>query len=166
MNASLSSQDLIQTPEELIRSFRQRDQKHVQIPKSMPFPLELGNYLAWNEPSGVRVYLVFKKPEWPRPVGVVFRRDQPGGSASPACMCEWCHATGPADEVGLLTVTVNAHRRVGLNLCLNLDCVDKLETSAQLMGQDASKSVEKHRERMAHFCRQVLGLVGRVQDYF
>ncbi len=67
--------DQIKSSEELLKAFRSRDQKNVFIPKTMRFPLSIGHYLAWTEPSGVRVYLVFKKADWKAPVGVAFRRE-------------------------------------------------------------------------------------------
>src|SRR4051812_48757300 len=104
----------IGSADELLEVFRPRDRKNVFIPRTMRFPLTLGGYLTWTEPSGVRIYLVFRKPEWKSPVGVAFRRDQRGGLGSPPGVCDWCISTGPSDQIGLLTATVNPKKRVGV----------------------------------------------------
>lgn len=146
----------IHSPEELIRAFRPRDQKHVFIPKTMQFPLSLKHYVAWTEPSGVRIFLVFKRPGWKKAVGVAFRRDQQGSAMSPTGVCDWCIAHGSADQVGLLTATVNSKKRAGVNLCLDLSCIQKLETAAHLSGQELNKLAERLYERMIRFCEEVL----------
>ncbi len=147
---------VLQSENELLKTFRPRDQKHVIIPWTMKFPLQLGHYLAWTESSGVRIYLVFKRPEWASPRGIAFRRDQQGSATSPAGVCDWCIAQGPSDQIGLLTATVNSKTRVGVNLCLDLSCASKLENIAQLTGQDVGKMLDKLTGKMARFCEEAL----------
>jgi hypothetical protein len=149
------------TREELLNAFRTKEQKNVIIPTSMKFPISLGHYLVWQEPSGVRLYLVFKKPEWKSAVGISFRRDQTGSTTSPPGICDWCIHIGPSDEVGLLTATVNSKVRVGINLCLDLSCIDKLEINARLAGKSFDKMVEKLKNNMSRFCKEALGIEGK-----
>ena len=151
----------IRTAEDLVVTFRERDQKHVILPPGMRFPVALEHYLTWIEPSGVRVYLVFQLPDWKQAVGVVFRRDQQGSSTSPPGLCEWCLSTGPSDQVGLLTATVDSKRRVGLNLCLDLSCLLKLEMVSTLSGIQLPKLTTRLYQQMDRFCREVLGIDGR-----
>lgn len=141
----------IHSEEDLIEVFRPRDRKHVFLPQNLHFPILIRSYMTWTEPSGVRVYLVFKKPEWNHALGIAFRRDQQGSLPSPTGMCDWCLDYGPSDKIGLLTATVTHKKRIGVNLCLDLSCIRKLETTANLTGQDFDKLVTKLLDKMERF---------------
>lgn len=141
---------------ELIGAFRSRDRKHVLIPRSMRFPIGIDHLLAWTEPSGVRIFLVCKNREWRAPVGIAFRRDQQGVAVSPPGMCEWCLSTGPSDQIGLLTATVDSKTRVGVNLCLDLGCIQKLETLSSTSGVRLEKLTARLHERMDRFVREAV----------
>ena len=114
----------IATPEDLKSTFRTLDQDEVDIPQDMKFPIGLKQTLKWIEPSGARIFFVFEDPVLHRPFGLVFHRNP--GTPAPINMCDWCHSVRGGNEVNLLTVKADDHRRVGAHLCQNLDCVEKL----------------------------------------
>jgi hypothetical protein len=147
---------LIKTEQDLHNAFRPRERDVVTLPEDAHFPLFVRDYLAWVEPAGARVFLVFEDPESKRPLGIAFRRDQtPGGSIG---MCEWCHSMGAADEVGLLTADKNSKRRMGVGLCRDLRCAQRLEQAADLAGRSAKEPKRRLLERMARFAREGLGI--------
>ncbi|PTL84320.1 FBP domain-containing protein [Vitiosangium sp. GDMCC 1.1324] len=148
---------LIQTEEDLLRAFRPRDRQTVEVPKGTRFPLFVRDYLTWVEPAGTRVFLVLPSPgNSKQPMGIAFRRDSHGGASPSPCMCEWCHSYGPANEIGMLTTDVNSKRRVGVSLCLDLRCKEKLETAADLSGRNSRDLTKVLMERMHHFAREAL----------
>jgi hypothetical protein len=106
---------------QLLSAFRESEQAEVHIPADFTFPLALKDYIAWVEPSGHRVYLVFRETQSGNPLGVVFQRTR-GSADTAASMCQWCHSVRPGSSVGLLTTGAGPNRRVGLHLCANLDC--------------------------------------------
>jgi hypothetical protein len=125
----------------------------------MQFPLDAKDYLAWIEPSGCRVYLVFRGEGFKGPLGISFRRDQTLGPTV-AAMCEWCHSVRSGNEIGVLTVTSNQRKRVGLSLCRDLSCADKTRS---LPGHNDFQSnevtqerVRKIIQRMVHFAQREL----------
>lgn len=111
----------IQDEHQLRASFRDFEQNQVQVPQDFKFPLALKDYLSWVEPSGHRVYLVFRDHLSGHPMGVVFQRTRGSADASPS-MCQWCHAVRPGSAVGLLTTQAGKERRIGIHLCVDLDC--------------------------------------------
>jgi hypothetical protein len=117
------------------------------------------DYLAWVEPSGHRTYLVFADPAANKARGIVFRRGHQSAD-SPAAMCDWCHSVRGRGAVGLLTATVSPTNRIGLNLCRDLSCKDKLEKTPGV--NDLFESIppddKKRRlvERMSEFARRNL----------
>jgi hypothetical protein len=60
--------------------------------------------------------------------------------------------------VGLLTTDVNSHRRVGVNLCVDLRCKQKLEDAADRSGRHPLESIEQLKERMSRFAHEALGI--------
>jgi hypothetical protein len=116
----------IATEEEMKQTFRPIDQDEVQFPAEMTFPLLVRDYLAWVEPSGHRAFLVFADPASHKARGIVFKRGHQSADA-PAAMCDWCHSVRGKGAVGLLTATVSKTNRIGLTLCRDLSCKDKLE---------------------------------------
>jgi hypothetical protein len=115
------------------------------------------DYLAWTETSGARVYLVFAPPGSRKPIGIIFRRDASDGSGI-SSMCDWCHSYGSSSEVGLLTTDVNSKRRVGVHLCVDLRCKEKLEDAADRAGRHPIEYLERLRERMSRFAHEALGI--------
>jgi hypothetical protein len=147
---------LIKTEKELLQAFRPRDREKVELPEGIKFPLFVRDYLTWVEPAGTRVFLVLPSPGSSRkPMGIAFRRDAQGGGAV-SHMCDWCHAYGSSNEIGLLTTDVNSKRRVGVNLCLDLRCKEKLEAAADLSGRNPRDFTNALMERMTHFAREAL----------
>jgi hypothetical protein len=67
-------------------------------------------------------------------------------------------AHGSAAEIGLLTTDVDAKRRVGVNLCLDLRCSERLESRTNLAGGSALDENKKLIERMARFAQEALGI--------
>ena len=145
----------IETEKDLLQAFRPRDRDKVEVPRDLRFPLFVRDYLTWVEPAGTRVFLVCPSPQGKRPMGIAFRRDSHGDS-TPSQMCDWCHTHGPSTEIGLLTTDVNSKRRVGVNLCLDLRCKDKLESVADLSGRHPRDLVSPLMERMLRFAREAL----------
>lgn len=146
---------LIRTEQELIQAFRPRERDVVQPPEGGRWPLVVRDYVAWVEPAGARVFLVFQDPESKRPLGIAFRRDTSGGSGQ---MCEWCHSLGTGDEIGLLTADRSSRKRVGIGLCRDLRCREKLEDAANLAGRSDELPKRQLMERMVRFAREALGI--------
>jgi hypothetical protein len=153
----------IETESDLLKAFRPRDRKHVEPPGETRFPLFVRDYFAWVDPYGVRVFLVFTAPGAKRPTGIAFRRDQQGDPALSPLMCDWCHSPS-SSEVGLLTTDANSKRRVGVNLCLDLRCGERLESMSDRAGQSALDNNRKLIERMARFAHEALGIEGHPED--
>jgi hypothetical protein len=148
----------IETEKDLLNAFRSRDRKHVELPKGTRFPLFVRDYLAWVDPYGVRVFLVFTAPDSQRPTGIAFRRDQQGDKNTVPHVCDWCRSHGTSDQVGLLTTDVDSKRRVGIGLCLDLRCSERLETTANLAGRNVIDETKRLIERMARFAHEALGM--------
>jgi hypothetical protein len=148
----------IETEKELLSAFRSRDRKHVELPKGTRLPLFVRDYLAWVDPYGVRVFLMFTAPGSNRPTGIAFRRDQQGDKTLASRMCDWCRASGAADQIGLLTTDVDSKRRVGVNLCLDLRCGEKLEAATNLAGRSVLDENRHLIERMSRFASEALGI--------
>ena len=148
----------IETEKELLNAFRSRDRKHVELPKGTRLPLFVRDYLAWVDPYGVRVFLVFTAPGNNRPTGIAFRRDQQGDKTLALRVCDWCRASGSADQIGLLTTDVDSKRRVGVNLCLDLRCNEKLEAATNMAGGSVLDENRQLLERMARFASEALGI--------
>ncbi|WNG16235.1 FBP domain-containing protein [Cystobacter fuscus] len=149
---------LIDTEKEFLGAFRSRDRKFVEPPKGTQFPLFVRDYLSWVDPHGVRVFLVFAPPGGKKPTGIAFRRDQQGDKTLALRVCDWCRSSGSADQIGLLTTDVDSKRRVGVNLCLDLRCNERLESATNLAGRNALDENRQLLERMARFATEALGL--------
>ena len=145
--------------EEMKQSFRPIDQDEVEFPSDLVFPLLIRDYLAWVEPSGHRTFLVFADPVAKKPRGIVFKRG-PSFADAPAAMCDWCHSVRGKGSVGLLTAAVSKTNRVGLMLCRDLSCRDKLEKppAANDVFETHQPDDKKRRllERMSHFAQRNL----------
>ncbi|WNG58048.1 FBP domain-containing protein [Archangium violaceum] len=148
----------IETEKELLSAFRSRDRKHVELPKGTQLPLFVRDYLAWVDPYGVRVFLVFTAPGGKRPTGIAFRRDQQGDKVLAPRVCDWCRASGASDQVGLLTTDVDSKRRVGVNLCLDLRCNERLEAEMNRAGRSVVDENKHLIERMSRFASEALGM--------
>ena len=150
----------IASEKELLESFRPLDREEVlEFPANLKFPFLLKDYLTWTEPSGHRIYLVFNEQDTRRPLGIVFKRGQGAGTAPPQ-MCEWCHSVRAGDGVGLLTATASSSRRVGLHLCRDLSCKDKVESTPGandfFESMSSRERIQRIVGRMTEFARRQL----------
>jgi len=141
--------------EMLIQTFRPRDRAGMEIPSDLKFPLFVRDYVAWREPSGAGVRLVFGPPGG-APTGIFFRRAH--GEPNTAQMCEWCHSGGGADQIGLMTADVNSRKRAGITICLDLRCQEKIEDAANRAGRSALDAKRAMMERIAKFAHEALGI--------
>ncbi|MBS1963281.1 MAG: FBP domain-containing protein [Bdellovibrionales bacterium] len=144
----------IENENDLRDAFRNLDRDAVEIPADFRFPIYVRDYLAWRESSGARVFLVFAEPEQRKTFGIAFRADQSRGVAPHHC--EWCHSTGGSSEIGLLTANASDRKRVGLHLCLDLTCLGKLESRANLSGENSRVIARRLTANMMDFARRTL----------
>lgn len=128
----------IASEKELVESFRYRDQKKLILPEKLKFPFNVRSYFTWKEPSGVYTYLVFKMPNWDLPRGVAFKRTsgEPAGG-----LCSWCNSYGASDELGMLSVTMNANVSSSYFLCNDLRCIEKIEDTSAMGGKNPEKYI-------------------------
>jgi hypothetical protein len=78
-------------------------------------------------------------------------------------MCEWCHSYGSSSEVGMLTTDVDNRRRVGMTLCNDLRCKEKLEDAADRSGRHPLQFLEHPNARMFRFAHEALGIKSQLQ---
>jgi hypothetical protein len=148
---------LIQTETDLVAAFRPRDRAQVALPPGTRLPLLVRDYRAWLDPQGFRTFLVLAEPGGRRPMGIVFEREARGG-APVSQLCDWCHCSGSSQDIGLLTTSATSKRRVGVNVCLDLTCSDKLEDLARLTGRNQRDLAAGLASRMLRFAREGLGM--------
>ena len=138
----------IESEAELISSFRLRDQKKLILPKGLTYPFNVRSYFTWAESNGVYTYLVFKMPNWDMPRGVAFKRfaasEEPTGG-----LCGWCNAYGSSEEIGMMSLTVNAEVSLGYLLCQDLRCIEKIEEASARAGKSPEKNISLLYHRMA-----------------
>lgn len=146
----------ISSEADLVQAFRYHDQKKLVLPKPVSYPIQANHYYAWKESSGVYVYMVFKKPEWKAPIGIVFKRMHTGNPLTNARLCDWCLSYGPSDLVGMLSVSLNSRQTAGMMLCLDLGCAGRLEEAAELSGKSFEKLAAQLYERIGRFIEGVL----------
>ena len=137
----------IASENELIQSFRLRDQKKLLLPENLRFPLNVRSYFTWKEPSGVYTYLVFKMPNWDAPRGVAFKRTPASGELTGG-LCNWCHAYGSSEEIGMLSVAMSSTVSTSYFLCQDLRCIEKIEEASMLSGKNPEKYIAELYHRM------------------
>ena len=138
----------------MLKAFRPKDRAAVELSPNVKLPALVRHYLTWAHPAGGRQYLVFSSPGGV-PTGIVFDTNG-GGVASEPSMCDWCHHSGAGNEVGLLTATLNSHKRLGMHVCVDLSCQQKIEDEANRTGRSATDALEKLVSRMARFASEAL----------
>lgn len=141
----------IESEDEIAPFFRPRDRKKVILPRGLELPMRVQYYFTWGESSGVYRYLLFKKPGWENPMGLVFRRGDQSMHAGTGRLCDWCHGYGSSDQIGLLTTAVNSKRTVGMMLCLDLSCGDKIENGPNLSNKDPQTLILQVCEKIGRF---------------
>jgi hypothetical protein len=147
---------LIESEKDLVNAFRPRDRKVLELPPAVTYPLFVRDYHAWLEPTGQRVFIVLQDPASERPLGIAFRRDPSGAGTSR--LCEWCHSWGNGEEIGLLSTEKSSKRIVGIGLCLDLRCSDKIQQMSDLAGRSAVEPRKRMLERIQKFAREALGI--------
>ncbi|MBL8954862.1 MAG: FBP domain-containing protein [Myxococcaceae bacterium] len=140
----------------LLDAFRPKDRKLVQLTPEVRLPQFVRNYLSWKHPGGTYVYLVFATPGG-APTGIVFDSNSGSGPAVPA-MCDWCHLSSSGSTVGLLTARRNAKKSVGVHVCSDLGCQQRLEEEADRQGISVLPWWEKLIERMGRFASESLDI--------
>jgi hypothetical protein len=144
----------LDSEEALLKAFRPKDRKVVELPPKLKLPLLVRDYLAWPHPAGGRVFLVFAVPNGV-PTGIVFETSGGAGPMVPH-LCEWCHTSGLGTQVGMLTAAVNANRRAGVHVCSDLSCAQKLDDEANRTGTSAVPAKQKLVARMGRFAAEAL----------
>lgn len=139
----------------LLDAFRPRDRKHVELSREVKVPVFVRHYLAWTHPAGGKVYLVFAVPGG-APTGLVFERHGEGPSVPH--LCNWCRCSGLGSRVGLLTTRVNGKRTIGVHVCSDLACQQKLEDEADRSGRSVLPAMAALIERMGRFAQEGLGI--------
>ncbi len=117
------------------------------LSSDLSYPFRVSSYLTWKESSGVYTYLIFKKPNWDLPRGLVFKRvnaEFAGG------LCSWCNSYGGSDEINMLSVSVNSSVSFSYILCNNLKCIEKIEEAAALGGKNPEKWIHQLYDRMGN----------------
>ncbi len=145
----------VNSQEELINSFRSKDQKKLVLPAGLEFPIHISSYFTWKESSGVYTYLVFKKPNWDLPKGMVFKRAHQGIEAPTGRLCSWCHQYGSSEEIGSLSVSMNSNISATYILCRDLRCVEKIEEAANLSGKNPENAIHQLYDRIGIFFEQI-----------
>ena len=144
----------LDSEEALLRAFRPKDREAVEPLSGLTYPLFVRHYLAWPHPAGGKLYLVFAVPKG-APTGIVFESN--GGAGAPvAQMCDWCHGFGLGAQVGLLTARHTANRRVGVHVCTDLGCKQRLEEEADRAGVSAVPALEALLARIGRFASEGL----------
>ncbi|MGV3619166.1 MAG: FBP domain-containing protein [Archangium sp.] len=140
----------------LIATFRTRDQKLVELPADLKFPLIVRDLFTWAHPAGGRLYLLFS-PEKGLPTGIVF--DSNGGSgAQVPQMCSWCHSPVQGSPVAMLVTTNGSKKRVGVLVCGDLACRRHVEDDCNRAGRNVQDALKVLVSRVAAFATDALGI--------
>ncbi len=145
----------VRSEAELLSSFREIDRADVELAPDLAFPLAFDGALAWA--VGPRAFLVFADRADAPPRGIVFHRNS-GGLPDAAAMCEWCHAVRGNGRVKLMSARAGEHRRVGLYLCADLDCVSRAH---ELPGPDDVPESLDGSERARRTLRRISDFASR-----
>ena len=138
----------IENESELVNTFRLRDQKKLMLPQGLPYPFSVRSYFTWQDPNGVYTYLVFKMPNWDMPRGVTLKRTNTNGEPTGG-ICNWCHAYGSSEEIGMLSLNINSDTSVGYHVCQYLRCIEKIEEASARAGKSPEKPIDQLYQRMA-----------------
>jgi hypothetical protein len=139
----------------LLDAFRPRDRKLVELSRDVKVPVFVRHYLAWPHPAGGRVYLVFAVADG-LPTGVVF--DTHGAGPAVSHLCNWCHGSGLGSTVGLLTARRSATRSVGVFVCSDLGCQQRLEDEADRTGRSVLPAMAELIARIGRFAQDGLAI--------
>ncbi len=142
----------IQNEQELRECFRPLDRGEVELPQGLEFPFIVRDYFSWTEPSGFRVFLVMTDRTNRQGLGIVFRRDQ--SSNDMARMCDWCHSVSGGNSITLLTAASSERKRVGIHLCRDLGCKQKVEALVDDGILTPYQRMRRITDRMVEFARK------------
>lgn len=146
----------LDSEEAVLKTFRPKDRGLVEFQAGQRFPVILRDCWTWTHPAGGRVFLVFAS-RGGVPTGIVF--DSNGGdSAGVPQMCDWCRSPGMGTQIGLLTAKLSGKKRVGVHLCSDLSCKQKLEDEADRNGAPVAPAIDALLERMGRFASEGLGI--------
>ncbi len=145
----------LKSEEDLLAAFSEKDQKRVLPPPGITYPINAQHYYAWRENSGNYVYMMFRKPHWRNPMGLVFKRPTSGGEHS-AGHCDWCLSHGSSDQVSILGLNLNSKQSIGVILCTDLKCAARLEAAAELSGKSFERLMGDLYERIGKLFESVL----------
>jgi hypothetical protein len=153
----------ISSADELAGCFRERDRSRVILRNDFELPMRVQYYFTWSDPSGAYRYLLFKKPGWETPLGLVFRSGSSHVDGATGGICDWCHAYGSSNQIGLLTTAVNSKRTVGMMLCLDLSCGDKIENGLSQSSKAPEVRILEVCERMGRFFDETIRPLTRIR---
>ncbi len=145
----------LESEQALLATFRPRDRKRVELPPKLTFPLAVQHCFSWTHPAGGRAYVVFAV-KGGVPTGIAFDHD--GHGPLVPHLCDWCHVAGLGTQVGLLTARLNSKKVIGVHVCSDLRCKQRLEDEANRSGASPVPAVEKLLERMGRFAEEGLGI--------
>lgn len=144
----------LESEDALLKAFRPKDRDLVELSPEVALPRIVRDYVAWRHPAGGRVFVVFAV-RGGAPTGIAFDTNGGSGDTVPQ-MCDWCHHSGVGTQVALLTARLNGKKRLGVHLCSDLSCKQKLEDAANRSGTSAADAVAAVVERMARFAEDAL----------
>ena len=145
----------VTTEKELANAFRPRDRRTLVMPPKVTFPLYIRDYLAWPDPAGGRLFVLFEEPGTGHALGLAFRDDGEKGANG---LCEWCHNVGNVPGVSLMMCEKNSKRAIGTWLCKDLACGNRVENMADLAGRNGQTARKQVLERMWKFAHEGLGI--------
>lgn len=148
----------ISSEAELLGLFRVRDRERVILRNTVELPMRVQYYFTWADSSGAYRYLLFKKPGWENPMGLVFRVGSSSADAGVGGICDWCHTYGSSNQIGLLTTAVDSKKTVGMMLCLDLSCGDKIENGPSQSSKSPESRLLQVCERMGRFFEDTIRL--------
>jgi hypothetical protein len=146
----------VSSEDELLECFRPRDRERIIFRNNFDLPMRVQYYFTWSDPSGAYRYLLFKQPGWEKPKGLVFRSGGSSGDAGVGGICDWCHSYGSSNQIGLVTTSVSAKRTIGMMLCLDLSCGDKIENGPSQSSKSTEARILEVCERMGRFYDETL----------
>lgn len=159
MTATFYPQDYtfdLDSKEDILDCFRDRDRDRVILQRGIEFPMRVQYYFTWGESSGVYRYLLFKKPGWERPRGLIFRVGSSNSDAATGGICDWCHAYGNSEQIGLMTTAINSKRTIGVMLCRDLSCGDKIENGPSQSSRSPETRILELCDRIGRFFDETL----------
>ena len=138
----------------LKNSFRPSERDAIELPAHFKFPILVRDTLTWQDSSGTRSYLVVNEPGSEKTLGVAFRSNY----SAPVTInhCEWCHSEGGSSQIALLLANASDRKTVGVHLCRDLACETRIETRAQLSGENSRLLAKELTARKLAFVRRYL----------